>query len=256
MPRKPRNINVSQFYHVLVQGIKKEFIFDKEIFIKEYLNLLFFHQKNLDINIMAYCIMNNHAHILINTENILNLEILMKKVNQKFAQYYNFKEDRVGHVFRNRYLSEPIEDRKHLLNCLAYIHNNPVKANIVKNCSEYKYSSYNDYLLKKGIATDENIKLLFGSANNYIEEFQFIHNKNTYFLDVDLDSQNILLEELKKIEKEKSIKIKKILEKKEEKNRLIKYLKQINSPKKITAKDIAKILKMTERQVIYTLSKK
>ena len=93
----------------------------------------------------------------------------MQKLNTSYSEFYNEINDRVGHVFRNRYKSQIILDQKHLYRCLAYIHNNPVKAGMVEKPSEYKYSSYNDYIQNNGIISKDVIKLLFGADYNYID---------------------------------------------------------------------------------------
>lgn len=119
--------------------------------------------------------MDNHAHILVYIDNILDLGNYMKAVNAGFAKFYNENEQRVGYVFRDRYLSEAILSEKQLYNCISYIHFNPVKANMVKTPEKYYYSSYNDYIDKKNIIDNEALKLVFGSSMDYMELFKFIH---------------------------------------------------------------------------------
>lgn len=103
--------------------------------------------KEFNIKVIAYCIMDNHAHFLINVEKIEKLSKLMHKINSVYARYYNYmKNGRKGYVFRDRYLSEPITSKRYLIQCIKYIHMNPVKAKIVLKCEEYKYSSYNIYI--------------------------------------------------------------------------------------------------------------
>ena len=149
MPRIARKDLESTYFHVISQGIEKKYIFEKEIYKKRYLQLLYKESENFEIKIIAYCIMDNHVHLLINVEKIETMSKFMHKVNFMYAQYYNFMENnRKGYVFRNRFVSEPICDEFHLLNCIIYIHNNPVKAKMVKYAYQYKYSSYNIFLTK------------------------------------------------------------------------------------------------------------
>lgn len=183
MPRIARRDLKTVFFHVIVQGINKEYIFYKKDYMDEFKKILFKNLKKFDIKLISYCIMNNHAHILIYTENIEEMSKYMKSVNLSYAKYYNRNENRVGIVFRNRYESEPILTSKHLLNCIGYIHNNPVKAKIVETVKEYKYSSYNDYIYKDGIVDDAIIKLVFDNTKEYISTFKSIHNTNYKFKD-------------------------------------------------------------------------
>ncbi len=153
MPRIPRNYSNSTFYHVMTQGINKSFIFQKHEDILYYIKLLYSTQ--LNVKIIAYCIMNNHAHILINVNQIEVLGKYMHQVNTKYALYYNKKYNRVGYVFRDRYKSETIHGEKHLHNCIHYIYNNPVKANICERPDEYAYSNYKEFKRKVDIQEDE-----------------------------------------------------------------------------------------------------
>lgn len=146
MPRNSRESITSQYIHVIVQGIKKEYIFQKEQYKKYYLKLLWKNLKDYkETKILAFCIMDNHAHFLVYTEQIKQLSQIMSKINTTYGIFFNKSEDRVGYVFRNRYYTHEILDQKHLLNTFVYIHRNPVKANIVKKENEYKYSSYINY---------------------------------------------------------------------------------------------------------------
>ena len=101
----------------------------------------------------------------------------MKTLNEDYARYYNYVKNRVGYVYRDRYLSEPITNRNYLLNCISYIHNNPVKAGIVKKCEEYKYSSYNDYINKTNYINDDILELLFNKRSLPLKEYIDLHTK-------------------------------------------------------------------------------
>lgn len=203
MPRKARNSNKSCFYHAIVQGIRKEYIFEEREDILKFKELILKKLENSNIVILAYCIMNNHAHFLVYTENSQYLAKYMQKVNTSYGRYYNKKFNRVGYVFRDRYYTQEILSMKQLYNCLAYIHNNPVKANMVENVSEYKYSSYNEYLKKKEIITNESVKLLFGSSINYEEQYMFIHKimNNDKFVDVKEKKIEDFISEIKELYK-------------------------------------------------------
>ena len=101
--------------------------------------------KEEDVSILAYCIMNNNVHILVYSENIQKISKFMQKLNTSYSKFYNKIEKRTGYVFKDRFYTQEIFDRKQLYNCLRYIHNNPVKAKICKDMKSYKYSSYYEY---------------------------------------------------------------------------------------------------------------
>lgn len=191
MPRRARREHETSFFHVIVQGIEKKFIFNRKEYIERYIDLLFYEkEKNKKVRILAYCIMNNHAHILLGVENVKSLSEYLRVVNARYAMFYNNKEQRVGYVFRDRYKSEPIYNHDYLYKCLAYIHLNPVEAGMVDEPNMYKYSSYNDYIKKTGIASNENLKILFGSDKDYIKLFNFIHYGSYEFMDYTVDNMN------------------------------------------------------------------
>jgi len=177
MPRRPRNFLSCSFFHLIVQGINKEYIFANDIYKNIYLKLIKNYSKKFDIKLLAYCIMNNHTHILVYSSNISNISNFMKSINTTYAKYFNQTQERVGYVFRDRFLSQPINSEVHLFKCIAYIHNNPVKAHLVENLLDYKFSSYRDYLYKNGIINNEILNLIFGpSHNSYIETLSPYYN--------------------------------------------------------------------------------
>ncbi|QSX05664.1 transposase [Sedimentibacter sp. zth1] len=108
-------------------------------------------REELEFYVIAYCIMDNHMHLLIKIDEE-KLGTLMKKINVKYAMYYNKVEKRYGHVFQDGFKSEAVEDVNYLIGVLRYIHNNPVKAGIVKNIEEYKWNSVSEYIKKEELA--------------------------------------------------------------------------------------------------------
>ena len=188
MPRKARNQLVGNYFHIMIQGIKKEYIFDKDIYKKKYIQILSKHSQKENVKIIAYCVMSNHVHLLMYIENIQDMSKFMHDINAEYGQYYNAIKNRVGFVFRNRFNTQEILDINHLRACVAYIHKNPVKAEMVKHESLYQYSSYNEYFEENKIISYEGIKLLFGTTakEKYIEDFIKIHEcKGQYFFEED-----------------------------------------------------------------------
>lgn len=220
MPRKSRKLLDGKICHHIVQGINKEYIFKEAEDKNKYLNLLKKYYKDYEIDIISYCIMDNHAHLILYSNHIKNISLFMGKVNSIYAMYYNKKYNRVGYVFRNRFKSILILTREQLYTSIKYIHMNPVKAKIVEKENEYKYSSYNDYLNKTGFLDQRVLDFLFLKSQNYIEKFKSIPYKNIYDNKVNLNS--ILEEFLKKEDINfNEIKLKKII--------LEKFLAYLNS---------------------------
>ena len=92
MGRVPRkNMKDSSFFHIMVQGLNKEYIFNTKRDMKKYHEYAYKNSENIDI--LAYCLMNNHAHFLIYSDEIKNIGNWMKKTNTSYALYYNKKND-------------------------------------------------------------------------------------------------------------------------------------------------------------------
>lgn len=169
---KRRQKSRSGYYHVIVKGINKEKIFNQQREKIYFKSIILKHLPKSQIEIYSYCIMSNHAHFIIWAE-LNDLSRFMAKILAEYASYYNFKHNRNGHVFQNRFVSECIEDEGYFWSCLRYIHLNPVKAQIVKRPELYKYSSMAEYVFHTPIMVHENalnvLKIRFSSEEEFIE---------------------------------------------------------------------------------------
>ncbi len=152
-----KNMNTS-FFHIMSQGINKEYIFDLQAEKRKYMKILKETKEKIDIIILAYCIMGNHTHLLFQEEDKEQLTKFMHMVNLLYAKYYNKKYDRVGYVFRDRYKTQPIYSEKQLYCCVKYIHNNPVKANICDKPEDYEYSSCKGNIFNTNTELEKNVR--------------------------------------------------------------------------------------------------
>ena len=222
MPRIARKDLETSFFHVMIQGVNREYIFDKMEYIEKYISLLNRYKDEFSITILAYCIMNNHAHIVIYTEDIAKMSKYMHKVNGLYAQYYNKKEERVGIVFRNRFESEPICNERYLIQCIKYVHMNPVNANIVQNPAQYQYSTYNDYISNTGVAKSQILMEIFGK--NISELFEEI-KENRMFIDIDIKTEEVLENGIMEFENINGKKLEEIQQSRKDLKSLIRFLK-------------------------------
>ncbi|MDV3429077.1 MAG: transposase [Bacillota bacterium] len=152
-------------YHVMGRSISDLPLFRDDTDRDKYLFYVKKYQKKFDFKVYAYCLMTTHAHLLIDA-NGADISKFMHGINQSYAQYFNIKYDRHGHVFQDRFKSKVVGDEDYLFTVSAYIHNNPTDIEGYENCpEEYKYSTFSVYLgLKKdeyGIADEEFIMGLF-----------------------------------------------------------------------------------------------
>lgn len=206
MSRIPRKNLEDGFYHIMVQGIKKENIFDKDENKSTYIRLMKLFIEKLKIEMAAYCVMSNHTHMIIQVDDIAQLSTYMSKLNTTYAQYYNKKEQRVGYVFRNRYKSKKIYSQNYLTQCIKYVHMNPVKAGIAKEEGEYKYSSYNQYIEANGIVSKQLLEKIFNS-NEYLKEFLKLEYNEKLFKDFEEEEKKDIQQELEKFLNKEEIKL-------------------------------------------------
>ena len=142
MPRSARNHSESGYYHVVNREIGRQILFEKKGDYVRFLDTLRRYLKEEPFELIAYCLMENHFHLLLHTKD--NLEGIMKRLSCSYAYYFNEKYEREGHLFQDRFRSEPITDDSYLLAAVRYIHNNPVKAGICSR-EEYPWSSWHEY---------------------------------------------------------------------------------------------------------------
>ena len=171
MARQKRVQSETGIYHIILRGINKQQIFFENDDFYMFLNVLSRCKTVSGFKLYAYCIMNNHIHLLME-EGEEPLSKVFKRIGDSFIYRYNTKYDRIGGIFQGRYKSIPVNNDEYFISVLRYIHQNPVKAGIANSCSEYKFSSYNDYLKENSIVNCGFALELIG-----INEFIRIHNE-------------------------------------------------------------------------------
>ena len=147
MPRQARTLSKNGYYHVINRGIGKQILFEDE---DDYTLKRYTEEEHFEL--ICYCLMENHFHLLVHTET--GLDRIMKRISCSYAYYYNEKYGRTGHLFQERYRSEAIKDDKQLLATVRYVHNNPQKAGVCRR-EEYAWSSWHEYVEKSIIVTPD-----------------------------------------------------------------------------------------------------
>lgn len=256
MPRVGRNSLGTTYFHIMVQGNAREYIFENREDKEKYKYLLFKNSKEQGVEIFAYCILDNHAHILVKSSEQEKLSKFMTKANTSFAMYYNKEKNRVGYVFRDRYKCQPIYEETHLISCLVYIHKNPVKAGIVSNVEDYEFSSFHEFFKQESDIGTDSIKEIV-AAKNFPEYFEEIHHK-TYaeewieYKEKDYDKVEKIIKEYEKSVRRKLVRILK------DDDLLIGLSKELQKRAALSGRDIAKLLgigRETLRRLLATSSK-
>jgi len=147
MPRTRRLIPVDLPMHIMCRGNNKQAIFRSDSDKLYYYDLLLDFKDENKVDIMHYCIMVNHIHLLILPNANDMLARFMKQVNLSYFCYFKAKYEFCGHLWQGRFKSSIIDSNSYLMQCGKYIELNPVRAGIVQNPQDYKFSSYRYYAL-------------------------------------------------------------------------------------------------------------
>lgn len=200
MVRQLRKQSATGIHHVMLRGINRQDIFldseDYRVFIY-YLHRLVRPKNELGqpipayASFYAYCLMNNHVHLLIR-EGAENLSSAIKRLAAAYARYYNTKYEHYGHLFQDRFKSEPVNDAAYFFTLLRYIHQNPVVAGLTKDVASYEWSSWREYEGKDVRFRICNVEQVLGRMP--LEELRSLVSellpKSTVILDFDNASKN------------------------------------------------------------------
>ena len=153
MPRQARKESSNGIFHVMMRGINHQNIFEEPEdyyqFIATLDRMRFRYdddgtQLGSNCTYYAYCLMSNHFHLLIR-EREESVGETVKRIASSYVYYFNRKYMRDGHLFKERFKSEPVNDMAYFTVLLRYIHQNPLKAGIVERVKDYEYSSWGEY---------------------------------------------------------------------------------------------------------------
>ena len=186
MPRQARKKSETGVYHIMLRGINQQQIFEDEEDQQRFLDTLLKYKEQCGYSIYAYCLMGNHLHLLLK-EGKEDLTLMFKRIAGSYVYWYNWKYHRSGHLFQDRFKSEPIEDDAYFLTVLRYIHENPIEAGLCKKIEEYKFSSINEYLKQSKLVDTEFVFSMLPK-----EEFIEFHKQEKIERCLDIESNHRL----------------------------------------------------------------
>lgn len=147
MPRSARVTGAGYLHHVVQRGNNKERVFlDREDYAT-YLSLLGKYSTEKNVHILAYCLMENHVHLLVRPSEDKALPKMMQGVALCYTQFFNRKRKRTGRLWECRYYSTIVDEERYLWAVSRYIETNPVRAGMVATPETYRYSSARAHLL-------------------------------------------------------------------------------------------------------------
>lgn len=172
MPREARKKSESNLYHAMLRGINRQVIFEEAGDYREFLKILKDCKKKSGFKLHAFCLMDNHVHMLVETVEE-PLETIFKRIGTSYAAWYNTKYQRTGHLFQDRFRSEVVETDGYFLVAMRYIIQNPMKAGLEARPGRYRWSSYGAYVKGGGNLTDTQRAIdLLGSREAVLEYIQ------------------------------------------------------------------------------------
>ncbi len=200
-----------EFYHVYNRGSEKRPIFETRRDYQRFIKTIKYYQlegpkpqfshfpslsiKNLDsskkiVEIVAYCLMPNHFHLLVKQVKDGGITEFISKLSNSYTKYYNTKYKRVGPLFQGEFKSVITESDEQLIHVSRYIHLNPLVSYLVKNLTQYEWSSHLEYVSgTPGFCSKEEILNHFKSPQGYE---QFIMDHSGYALELEFIKHQLI----------------------------------------------------------------
>lgn len=195
-------IATGEIYHIFNRGVEKRPIVTNGYDCRRWVETIGYYQfagvpsqfslKNLasadglpkQIRILAYCLMPNHFHLLVEQLVDGGISTFMQRAMLSYSRYYNLRHDRVGPLMQGPYRIKRITTTELLAHVSRYFHLNPVVANIVREPEAYRWSSMNEYLgLSPSTICEPNLILnQFSSVEKYKT---FVHDQIDYARSLD-----------------------------------------------------------------------
>lgn len=170
--RKKRNFYSGGIYHIIQRGNNKSYIFNDHLDKIMFYEIIQKTKEKYSFTILYYVFMDNHYHLLLQMKED-NLSIIMKYINMLYSKMFNKKYNRVGTIFGQRFSSQIIDTTEYYKQVISYIAYNPVKANLVKKPSEYKWVAHTEIIKSINGIVDKNS--LFKYLHNNKEEAKKIY---------------------------------------------------------------------------------
>lgn len=240
MPRVARQKTYESIYHVICKSISEIDLFKSDEDKIKYIEFIKKYQDIHKFEVYCYCIMKNHIHLIMDVRGA-DISKIMHGINFSYAQYFNKKHERKGHLFQDRFRSKIIDSDRYLIVASAYIHNNPAKIRGYKQSPEnYAFSSLATFLGLRndpyGLVSD-NFVMRFFSSESYLSRktyYRFVLKSNKEIVDdiefvnegTQYSSQRVIIN--------RNIKPEKIIEYLSSKTNLGKDLFQVKGNHKIT----------------------
>jgi len=149
MPRNSRTVRPDLAHHVTQRGVNRCNVFSSHKDRDVYLNLVKDNLADAGVRVLAYCLMTNHVHWLVIPGRADSLAVLFQRAHGRYAQYWNARVHRSGHLWQNRYFSCAVQSEREA-QVLRYIESNPCRAALAASPEDYRWSSAAAHLAGPG----------------------------------------------------------------------------------------------------------
>jgi REP element-mobilizing transposase RayT len=173
MGRKPRVHFSGAVYHVISRGNQKQTIFEDQDDFLRFRKFLEDTQRRFDFRMYAYVLMPNHFHLLLEVR-LHPLFKVMQTLLYRYAQYFNNRHRKVGHLFQGRYRAILCEKDSYLLELVRYLHLNPVRAKLAVDATDYPWSSHAAFLKgrdENGLAVEAVLSYLSKRRGDAVKKY-------------------------------------------------------------------------------------
>lgn len=160
------------YYHIYNRGARQVTIFREETNYLFVLSRMKKYLKELQLGIIAYCLMPNHYHFLVRQDGEMVAGLFPQRVFNSYSKAYNIKYAHSGTLFEGRFKAKPVMTENYLRHLCRYIHANPVKDGMVQFIEEWPYSNYLEWVgLREGTLVDRQFVVDMFENGAVYEEF-------------------------------------------------------------------------------------
>jgi putative transposase len=165
MPCHSRNLPAGSVVHVVNRGNDKKRLFVRARDFEDFLQLVLWAKGTCPVRIVAYCIMSNHWHFVFWVEVEWDVSAFLHRLTTTHSKRYRRATDTVGegHVYQDRFKASTIFNERYYYNCLRYVEQNPLRANLVRGVKDWRWSSLAERLgHNRGILDPDPLGLPMG----------------------------------------------------------------------------------------------
>jgi REP element-mobilizing transposase RayT len=181
MPRRERNLEPGNYYHLYNRGNNRQNIFFERDNYLHFLKQFRYYVADATVQVVAYCLMPNHYHILIYLQED-SLSAAMHRFTMSYTKAINRRYQKCGSLFQGRFQTLHVDSDDYLLHLTRYIHLNPVQPGFVEKPEDWEFSSYHEYVgLRQGtLPTTDYVCGRFGTPHQDYRQFVELPGATTH----------------------------------------------------------------------------